>query len=58
MVGMAAAAQNNCQYKAAAIVNRRVFEVLNPGASGEFFEQLAQADLNPADCALLVKFAR
>lgn len=58
MVGMAAAAQNACQYKTAAIVNRRVFESLNPGESGEFFEQLAQADLSPVDCALLVKYAR
>jgi hypothetical protein len=58
MVGMAAAAQNNCQYKAAAIVNRRVFEVLNPGASGAFFEEMAHDNLGPVDCALLVKFSR
>lgn len=57
MVNMAAAAQNACQYRTAATINRRVFETLT-GASGEFFEKNAPQDLGPVDCALLVRFAR
>lgn len=55
MVNMASAAQSACQYKTAAIINRRVFETLNPDVSGEFFELNAPANLTPTECAELIR---
>lgn len=55
MVNMAAAAQSACQYKTAAIINRRVFETMNPEMSGDFFELNAPDNLSPVACAELVR---
>ena len=52
-VRMAEAAYLHCQYLTAAYLNRRAFETMHPGESGEFFLAGSPQNLDPVSCDAL-----
>jgi hypothetical protein len=52
-IRMAEAAYLHCQYLTAAFLNRRAFETMHPGESGEFFLSAKPENLDPVSCDAL-----
>lgn len=52
-IRMAEAAYLHCQYLTAAHLNKRAFETMHPGESGEFFLSAKSENLDPVSCDAL-----